>query len=100
MASVEVETLDPLSSVVREIPPREIHPRDLHLRTAGRRPEPSLLVGGVLGLILVLFLALPVAALVVRAILGEPLAEVLGQRAILDALVLSLGTTAASESVC
>jgi len=43
---------------------------------------------------LVLFLALPVAVLVARAVLGGGLLAALGSRPVLDALVLSLSTTA------
>jgi molybdate transport system permease protein len=42
------------------------------------------------------FLALPVAAVVVRAILDRPIREALGSPVIVDALVLSLVTTAAT----
>jgi molybdate transport system permease protein len=63
---------------------------------AGPRHEPGLVAGAALGAILVLFLALPVAALVARAFLGEALVDVLRERVLLDALVLSLVTTLAS----
>ena len=45
---------------------------------------------------LIVFLGLPVIALVVRAILGGGLSRVLASRVVLDALALSLATTAVS----
>jgi molybdate transport system permease protein len=45
---------------------------------------------------LVVFLALPVLALVVRGVLGGGIADALASRVVVDALTLSLGTTAAS----
>ena len=65
-------------------------------RPVGSRREPALLAGRVLAAILALFLALPVLALVGRAFLGEALADVVRQRALLDALALSLSTTLVS----
>lgn len=62
-------------------------------RPVGRRREPALLAGGALAAVLALFLALPVLALVARAVLGEALVDVVRQRVLLDALVLSLSTT-------
>ena len=61
-----------------------------------RRRDPGHL--GVIGLAVVfaLFLGLPVVALFVRAVLGGRLVETLGQPVIIDALVLSLVTTAIS----
>jgi molybdate transport system permease protein len=50
----------------------------------------------VLALPLVVFLAAPVVAVVIRALLGGGLAAALGSRAVLDALSLSLLTTAMS----
>jgi molybdate transport system permease protein len=62
-----------------------------------RRPrDPLFLTAAVLASILVLFLALPVVALLGRAIFGEALLEILGQGVLIDALVLSLVTTAIS----
>ncbi len=58
---------------------------------AGPRVAVGLLVG-----IGVVFLALPVVALIVRAALDAPIRAALGSPAIVDALVLSLGTTAAT----
>jgi molybdate transport system permease protein len=46
--------------------------------------------------LLALFLALPVVVLVVRSVVGGSLASALGTRVVLDALSLSLGTTAVS----
>jgi molybdate transport system permease protein len=65
-------------------------------RYAGRRREPALVAGVILAAILSLFLGLPVLALVVRAVFGEALADVVRERVLVDALVLSLVTTAAS----
>ncbi len=53
-------------------------------------------VGVVLSVIGLLFLGLPVIALLTRAVLGEQLLATAGSRAVLDALVLSLITTLAS----
>ncbi len=50
----------------------------------------------VLTLPLVIFLALPVMALIARAVLGGGLERALGSRVVLDALALSLATTAVS----
>jgi molybdate transport system permease protein len=63
---------------------------------AGARREPGLAAGAVLGVILTLFLALPVAALLVRALLGESFLDAVRERVLLDALALSLVTTLAS----
>ena len=52
-------------------------------------------VTGLVGL-LVLFLGLPVAVLVVRAVAGGALVAALGDQVVLEALSLSLGTTAVS----
>ncbi len=60
---------------------------------AGRHREPALVAGAVLAVVLGLFLALPVVALVVRAFLGESFGDVVRERVLLDALVLSLVTT-------
>jgi molybdate transport system permease protein len=65
-------------------------------RSAGRHREPALVAGVVLAAILGLFLGLPVLALLVRAIFGEALADVIRERVLVDALALSLATTAAS----
>jgi molybdate transport system permease protein len=46
--------------------------------------------------LLLLFLGLPVVALLARAVIDEPLGDVLRERVLLDALVLSLVTTLAS----
>ena len=54
---------------------------------------------GAAGVVLVLFLGLPVAALVVRSAVDGSLAVALGTRAVLDALALSLTTTALSLAV-
>ena len=73
--------------------------RDRRTATRGPargRPEPALVAGAVLAAILVLFLALPVAALLGRAIFGEALASVIGERVLLDALALSLVCTLAT----
>ena len=53
-------------------------------------------VGIVLSIIGLLFLGLPVAALLARAILGERLLATATDKAVLDALILSLSTTFAS----
>jgi molybdate transport system permease protein len=53
-------------------------------------------VGIVLSVIGILFLGLPIAALLARAILGEELLATASSKAVLDALVLSLITTLAS----
>jgi molybdate transport system permease protein len=71
------------------------------LRPAMVRPDgwPRGLVGrsgAVLAVLLGLTLGLPVAALVVRAVLDGSLSGALGTRVVLDALGLSLGTTAVS----
>ena len=63
---------------------------------AGHRREPGVLAGGALAIVLALFLALPIVALVVRAVFGEALLDVLRERVLLDALALSLTTTLAS----
>ncbi len=52
--------------------------------------------GVVLSVIALLFLGLPVAALLARALLSGELLQQAGERAVLDALVLSLVTTLAS----
>ncbi len=57
-----------------------------------RGDRAMLVAGWILGGVL----ALPVATLVLRAVLGGSLAAVLGSPAVLDALALSLGTTACS----
>ena len=62
----------------------------------GRRRGPGAAIGVGLAAVLVLFLALPVAALVVRALIGESFVETLQTTVLLDALVLSLTTTTAS----
>jgi molybdate transport system permease protein len=49
--------------------------------------------------LLALFLALPVAALLIRAATGGLLADVAGSTALISALVLSLGTTAVSLGI-
>jgi molybdate transport system permease protein len=56
------------------------------------RPSPTIALAGVLGL----FLGLPVALLVGRALLGGALATALGSGPVRDALALSLMTTAVS----
>jgi len=61
-------------------------------RRAGRS---SLAVAWILGLAL----ALPVVVLVARAVAGGSFAAMLGSAAVIDALVLSLGTTACSLAV-
>ncbi len=68
-------------------------PRAVRGRGATRWGERSLLA--VAGL-LALFLALPVAVLVIRSVVGGSLASALGTQVVLDALSLSLGTTAVS----
>ncbi len=62
------------------------------MTAAARRPGRL----GALTAPLVLFLAVPVIVLVARAILGGGLPAALGSRVVLDALVLSLTTTAVS----
>ena len=67
--------------------------------TAATTPAPS--SRGSLGLTamtlpLVIFLALPVVALIARAMLGGGLERALGSQVVLDALALSLATTAVS----
>ena len=96
MAGGDADALDPVDVVAPLGGRREPDGSTATRRIAGRRREPVLLAGGALGAILVLFLALPVVALVVRAFLGEPLADVVRERVLLDALVLSLLTTLAS----
>ncbi len=60
--------------------------------TPGLARAPLILIGAPV----VLFLGLPVAVLVVRALIGGALAEALTARVVLDALALSLVTTALS----
>jgi molybdate transport system permease protein len=64
--------------------------------TVGRAASPAAAVGRVAAIVLGLFLALPVAALVARAAGSGLLADAAGSRVVLDALVLSLVTTTAS----
>lgn len=65
-------------------------------RDGARRPADLGPVGVVLSVIGLLFLGLPVAALLGRAILGGELLTQASERAVLDALVLSLVTTLVS----
>ena len=65
-------------------------------RAARRVPDGALAAGGGLGIILLLFLGLPVAALLGRAFIGEGFGDVVRETVLLDALVLSLTTTLAS----
>jgi molybdate transport system permease protein len=64
------------------------------LDEARSRPLPGVIVG--VAAITVILLALPVAVLLGRAILGGALAAAVDDRAIVDALVLSLATTGVS----
>jgi molybdate transport system permease protein len=57
---------------------------------------PARAIGRVAAVALALFLALPVAALVARAAGGGLLADAAGSHVVLDALLLSLGTTVVS----
>jgi molybdate transport system permease protein len=57
---------------------------------------PAGAIGRVAAVALTLFLALPVAALLARAVGGGLLADAVGSHVVLDALLLSLGTTAVS----
>ncbi|HEX9044152.1 MAG TPA: ABC transporter permease [Candidatus Limnocylindrales bacterium] len=68
------------------------------LPTPARRPriEGSPFVVGILVAVGTVFLGLPIVALLARAALDAPIRAALGSPAIVDALVLSLGTTAAS----
>ena len=66
-------------------------------RTALARGERGAVVG--LTTVLILFLALPVVTLVVRALAGGALAAALGNPVVLDALALSLATTAVSVTL-
>ncbi len=65
-----------------------------------RGPAPARMpfgrIGLPIGLLFALFLALPVVALLTRAVFGGSLASTLGERAVLDALSLSLVTSGAS----
>lgn len=65
-------------------------------RPRARRPADLGPVGVVISVVGLLFLGLPVAALLARAVLGEELLAQASERAVLDALVLSLVTTLAS----
>jgi molybdate transport system permease protein len=69
----------------------------LTARTALARGERGAVVG--LTTVLILFLALPVVTLVVRALAGGALSAALGNRVVLDALALSLATTAISVTL-
>lgn len=62
-------------------------------RPTARRPTDLGPVGVVLSTVALLFLGLPVAALVARAVLSGELLTQASERAVLDALVLSLVTT-------
>ena len=66
-------------------------------RTALARSERGAVVG--LTTVLILFLALPIVTLVVRALAGGALSAALGNRVVLDALALSLATTAISVTL-
>ena len=66
-------------------------------RTALARGERGAVVG--LTTVLILFLALPIVTLVVRALAGGALSAALGNRVVLDALALSLATTAVSVTI-
>jgi molybdate transport system permease protein len=76
----------------RREPPATGHPGPAH----GRARELHL---GPLLVLPVVLLGLPVATLVVRAVLDGALAEALTARAVLGALALSLGTTAVSVAL-
>ena len=65
-------------------------------RRTSRRTADLGPVGVVLSVIGLLFLGLPVVVLLVRAVLGEQLLATASDKAVLDALVLSLVTTLAS----
>jgi molybdate transport system permease protein len=69
----------------------------LTARTALARGERGAVVG--LTTVLILFLALPIVTLVVRALAGGAFAAALGNRVVLDALALSLATTAVSVTI-
>ncbi|HEX8940317.1 MAG TPA: ABC transporter permease subunit, partial [Candidatus Limnocylindrales bacterium] len=66
------------------------------MRQGGHLRGHALAAFAVPGLLLVAFLALPIVALVARAVLGGAVAAEAGGSAVLDAVVLSLATTAAS----
>ena len=66
-------------------------------RTALARSERGAVVG--LTTVLILFLALPIVTLVVRALAGGAFAAALGNHVVLDALALSLATTAISVTL-
>jgi molybdate transport system permease protein len=61
-----------------------------------RRIDATTLAGGGLGVLLLLFLGLPVLALLIRAFVEESFTDVLREQVLLDAVVLSLLTTLAS----
>jgi molybdate transport system permease protein len=66
-------------------------------RTALARSERGAVVG--LTTVLILFLALPIVTLVVRSLAGGAFAAALGNHVVLDALALSLATTAISVTL-
>ena len=71
-------------------------PRDHQPRAWSHRPSPIVVALAVVGLA---FLALPVAALLLRTIESGALTSALAARAVLDALLLSLGSTAVSLAI-
>jgi molybdate transport system permease protein len=74
---------------------RAIDPTGRRALRPGAGSAPGLVVGLLVGIGAV-FLALPVVALLLRAAFDAPIRAALGSPAIVDALVLSLGTTAAT----
>jgi molybdate transport system permease protein len=65
-------------------------------RERARRADPGLRALSVVALVMVLALGAPVAVLVARALVGGSLVAALGTPVVLDAIVLSLATTAVS----
>jgi len=63
------------------------------------RPDPITGIGVALAVVLLLFLGLPVVALLVRAFIGEAFVDVLQEQVLLDAIVLSLVSTLASLAI-
>ena len=71
-------------------------PRERQPRAWSHRPSPIVVALAVVGLA---FLALPVVALLLRALGSGALTSALAARAVLDALLLSLGSTAVSLAI-
>jgi molybdate transport system permease protein len=96
MGMLDPVITDPIGASSRPDGPGEPNPTEASRHPPGSWREPGLLAGGLLGAILALFLALPVVALVARALIGEAFADVVREQVLLDALALSLVTTLAS----